>query len=113
MKLKLITSILIILFLTSCTQVVVDNSDEIRMNKWSAKSENGNISVLKFKNDIAEFKVKNNNKEIVYLKGLCLIDDKKLMIYNQSEQEPYFFEYKIKNNNLILKYDGKNLKFSR
>lgn len=113
MKIKLIIPIIIILLLTSCTQVIVNNSDEIRMNKWSAESENGNKAVLRFNEEIAEFKVMNNNKELLSLKGLCVIDDKKLLIYNQSEQEPYFFDYKISNNNLILNYDGKSLNLTR
>ena len=113
MKLKLLIPIIIILMMTSCTQVIVNNSDEIRMNKWTAKSENGNVSVLSFKDDFAEFKVKNNNKELLHLKGLCAIDNNRLMIYNNSEQEPYFFEYKMNNNNLTLKYDGGSLIFAR
>lgn len=113
MKIKLLVPMVIILLMTSCTQVTVNNSDEIRMNKWTSMTENGNTASLTFKEDIAEFKVRNNNKELFRLKGLCVIDSKRLLIYNQSDSEPYFFEYIIKNNNLTLKYDGGSIKLTR
>ena len=113
MKKKLIIPIIIMIILSSCTQVVVNTADEIRMNKWSGKTENGNVFTLSFKNDKAEFKVQNNNKLNLILKGLCAIDNKRIMIYNQSENEPYFFEYTINNNNLILKYDNGIIKLRR
>ena len=113
MKIKLFIPIVIILLLTSCTQVIVDRADEIRMNKWTAQQENGNMISLSFRDDVAEFNVKNNNKKILNLKGLCVIDDKRMLIYNQSEEEPYFFDYKINNNKLILKYDKGKIELTR
>lgn len=114
MKFKLIIPILIMVIMTSCTRVIVDTEDEIRMNKWSASLKNGSSITLVFEDDIAEFKIYSKDKGAqADLKGLCVIDDKKILIYNQNEGEPYFFDYKVKNNELILRYDGGKLVLNR
>ena len=114
MKLKLIILFIIVILLTSCTQVIVDEADEIRLNKWSAELENSSTVTLDFDDDIARFKIKSKDKEAnSIIKGLYAIDDKNIMIYNQDENEPYFFGYKINNNKLVLKYDGGSLALTR
>ncbi|MBR1731407.1 MAG: hypothetical protein IJ725_03105 [Ruminococcus sp.] len=114
MKLKLIIPIIIALLLTSCTQVIVDEADEIRLNKWCAKLENESEVSLSFDDNTACFRIDSKDKDAeTEIKGLSVIDNKNIMIYNESESEPYFFEYKIKNNTLTLKYSGGSLTLTR
>lgn len=114
MKTKLIILLFTALLLTSCTRVTLDKADEIRMNTWSAELENGSVVTLSFQDDNAEFKINGKDKDArADLKGLCVIDDKKILIYNQSESESYFFDYKIKNNTLILNYNGGSMILTR
>ena len=110
MRLKLFIPIIIMFFLTSCTQVIMNTADEIRQNNWSAKPENGSVITLRFNDDNAEFRINSKDPDVcAEIKGLCFIDDKRIYIYNQIENEPYIFEYKLKNNQLILKFIGGKL----
>ena len=106
MKIKLIIPIIIAVIMTSCTQIVIDSADEIRMNTWSTKLQNGSAVSLRFKQDTACFKIISSDKDAcACIKGLGLIDDSKIMIYNKSDNEPYLFNYIIKNNTLKLTYN--------
>ncbi len=114
MRLKLFIPIIIMFFLTSCTQVIVNTTDEIRLNNWSAKPENGSTVTLSFNDDTAEFRIKSTDPDArAKISGLCFIDDKRIFIYNQIENEPYIFEYKLKDNQLIMKYNGGKLVLTR
>lgn len=110
MKFKLIIPILIMIFLCSCARVIDDAVDEIRMNRWSAKLQNGSVASLSFNDDYASFKIQSKDKAAcAAIKGLGIIDDKTIFIYNLSDNEPYYFDYIIKNNTLIIKYNGGKL----
>ena len=114
MKTKLIIPIVIMFFLTSCAQVVVNTADEIRLNRWSASLQNGSTVKLNFKNDTAEFCVKSKDNDAqITINGLCFFDKQSMLIYDKKENEPYIFEYKIKNNKLILKHSGGRLVLTR
>ena len=114
MKIKLLIPIIIAVIMSSCTQVVIDSADEIRMNTWSTKLQNGSVVSLRFKEDIACFKINSSDKDAcACIKGLGVIDDSKIMIYNKSDNEPYFFNYKIKKNTLVLSYENGSLTLSR
>ena len=114
MKIKLIIPLIIMALLCSCTQVVTDKADEVRLNNWSAALGNENRVSLSFDGDTAEFKVQSDDSDAaVTLKGVGVVDNNNILIYNQSESEPYFFTYKIKNNTLILGYDGGRLTLTR
>ena len=114
MKIKLIIPVLIMVILTSCTQVISDSADEIRLNSWRTELNSGSTVALRFDGDNAELKVDSKDKDAcVSLKGLCVIDEKTVFIYNKSEGEPYYFNYNIKNNTLVLKYDSGTLVLTR
>lgn len=114
MKLKLIIPIIIAIIMSSCTQVVIDSADEVRLNSWVAKLKNGSSVSLNFIDDIATLNIKNPDKNAcVSIKGLGVIDDKRILIHNKSESESYIFNYTIKNNHLILKYNHGSISLSR
>ena len=114
LKIKFIIPIIIIFFLTSCTQLVTNTADETRMNTWKAELQNGSIVTLSFENDTAQFRVEDEDGDVLTrIKGLCFFDNKSMLIYNKSESEPYIFEYKIKNNKLVLSYGGGRLVLTR
>ena len=114
MKIKLIIPIIIMLFMTACSQVITDIPDEIRLNSWSTKLENESVVSLSFEGDNAKFTVKSSDKDAsVSIEGLCSFDNKNLMIYNKKDAQPYFFKYKLNNDKLVLKYDGGAIRLSR
>ena len=100
--------------LSSCAPVVSNVSDEIRLNSWSAELKNGSAVTLSFAGDDADFKISGSDKErCSELKGLCVIDSDELMIYNNSDGEPYIFKYTLKDGSLVLKYDGGKMKLTK
>jgi len=114
MKLKLIIPVIIMTIFTSCTQVVLSAADEVRLNTWTTELDNGYSVKLSFDEDTAIFKMKNTEAdEATVIKGLCVFDEMRFLIYNQNENEPYVFDYKIKNNTLILKYEENSLVLTR
>ena len=114
MKIKLIIPLFILLFLTSCTQVITNTCDEIRLNSWCAELKNGSVVTLKFEDDIARFQIKSDDKEAqTRIKGNCFFENNKMVIYNFDDLEPYCFEYKLKNNKLTLKHSRGKLVLTR
>jgi len=109
-KSVLVILVLILNFIfCSCTQVVVNSADEIRLNKWSVSTEFDKEVTLEFKGDKGIFKVESEDKKsCVTLSGLCIIDADKIAIFNESDKENYIFSYKIRGNKLNLSYsEGK------
>lgn len=114
MKIKLLITIIIMLFLTSCTQVVKSPADEVRMNRWSTELGSGSVVTLSFKDDTGELIIDGKgNAPKTSIKGLAVIDNSLIMLYDKAEREPYYFKYKIKNNTLILKYNKDSIVLTR
>ncbi|MCH5303322.1 MAG: hypothetical protein J1E41_00540 [Ruminococcus sp.] len=100
--------------MSSCTQVVKNTADEIRLNTWSARLKSESMVTLKFKEDIASFKVTSSDKKPdLKLSGLCIIDSKNIMIFDDSDNQNYVFSYKLKENKLILGYNSVKLTLKR
>lgn len=111
---KLLSAVFIALTMSSCTQVIFNNSDEIRLNSWSAAQKGGNYVSLKFVEDNAEFKILSENKKPkLTIKGLCLIDKNNIMIFDNSDKQSYTFSYTLKDNKLKLRYDNGELTLKR
>ena len=114
MKIKLIIPIFIMIFLCSCSSVVKNAADEIRLNKWSAELENKSVVTLQFKGDTAKLNIKAESKEAsAQIKGVSFIDTKRIVIVNNSDKELYTFNYTLKNNKLKLKYKGGAVSLTR
>lgn len=114
MKIKLVIPIILIFIMTSCAPVITGTADEIRINDWSATLKNGSVVTLSFDEDYAEFKINSTDKDAeADIKGLGVIDNRQILIYNQSEIEPYYFKYSLNNNKLTLKYNGGKVVLTR
>ncbi len=105
---------MLIIIISSCTPVVKNTADEIRRNVWSAELKSGECVTLDFKEDDALFKILSKNKKTVLkIKGLCIIDKKKMMIFDSTDKENYVFDYKLKDDKLKLFYDSGELTLVR
>lgn len=106
--------LLLVIMLSSCTQIIDNYADEIRLNKWSAELENENSVTLKFKEDNAVFEVVSKDKQsCVKLKGLCIIDKSNIMISDKYDGQNYIFSYKLKDNRLKLTYNDGTITLKR
>ena len=104
--LKFFTAFILIIIMSSCTQIIKNTADEIRLNKWKAKLKSGSIVTLKFKEDSADFNISSKDKKSdVKLCGLCVIDSENIMIFDDNDNQNYVFSYKVKDNKLVLNYD--------
>lgn len=100
--------------MTSCAQVIENNADEIRLNKWNEKLKNDGEAVLCFDEDNAVFNILYKNKKFnVKVSGKAFFDKNKLIIFDKSDYHNYIFNYKLKDNHLFLKYDGGTLKLKK
>ena len=109
-KLRLIlVAILLILTFTSCTQIVSNTADQIRLNNWKTVLENESIVTLNFNEDIATFSVKENNKTYLKLKGVCIFDKDSLVIFDEKTSYKYSFDYIVTRNKLKLDYGGNSI----
>lgn len=102
-------TILLILSLTSCTQIVSNTADQIRLNNWRAVLENESIVTLDFNEDIARFTVQKKNKTYLKLKGVCIFDKESLVIFDESTSYKYSFDYYVTGNKLKLTYEDNSI----
>lgn len=106
--------VVLTLFFASCSEVVSTPIDEIRLNSWHLKTDYGSNISLSFNDDISEFKViTNNNEANVTVKGLCVIDDEHIVIFDQTDNQTYIFSYKLSGNQLILGYENGEIVLQR
>ena len=109
-KFRLIfVAILLIFTLASCTQIVSNNADQIRLNNWKTVLKNESIVTLNFNEDIANFTVKKNNKTYLKLKGVCIFDKDSLVIFDEKTSYNYSFDYIVTGNKLKLNYGGNSI----
>lgn len=101
MKKILLIPLCILLLLTSCTQVVSNTADEIRLNKWSATLGGNRRVILSFKDDIGSFYISSKENKIK-IKGLTIIDSDTIAIFDSDDSEVYRFKYSLKENKLKL-----------
>ncbi len=110
----LIAAVLCVSVMTSCTQTVSNTSDEIRMNKWSAKLKSGSSVSFKISDDFGKFQIKSKDKDAcVKLSGLCVIDSDSIVIIDSKDKQSYEFSYKLHNNKLKLGYNGGEISLKR
>ncbi|MGN1138105.1 MAG: hypothetical protein ACI4RM_01565 [Ruminococcus sp.] len=109
-KFRLITiTILLILALTSCSQIVSNTADQIRLNNWRTVLKNESIVTLNFNEDIAKFTVEKNEKTYLKLKGVCIFDKESFVIFDESTSYKYSFDYSVTGNKLKLTYGDNSI----
>lgn len=102
-------TILLILSLSSCTQIVSNTADQIRLNNWKTVLKNESIVTLDFNEDIAKFTVQKKNKTYLELKGVCIFDKESLVIFDESTAYKYSFDYCVTGNKLKLTYEDNSI----
>ena len=109
-KLRLFAVVfLLILSFTSCTQIVSNTADQIRLNNWKAVLKNESVVTLEFDEDIAKFTVQKKNKTYLKLKGVCIFDKESLVIFDESTSYKYSFDYYVTGNKLKLTYEDNSI----
>ncbi len=99
------------LLLCGCGAAVINcNADEIKASSWDYTAENGMYAQLDFDEDRAIFTI-NNEDQSAIIDGLCVIDEKTLIILGTDDK--YCFDYKLSGSTMTLSYEGKSVEFSR
>lgn len=97
MKIKYAIVLIAVTLLTSCTRILSNPSDEIKLNNWKAELKNGYTVTLDFVGDNADLELNGDIKTSI--KGLCVIDSEEMIIYGA---EPYVFRYALSGDSLKL-----------
>ncbi len=104
----------LIFFMTSCTQVIKNSADEIRLSSWRAELKGGGAVEFSFNEDDAEFIILNSkNKTVSEIKGKAFFDKTRLTVFDEKDTQSYVFNYKLKDNKLKLFYAGGEITLKR
>ncbi len=97
---------LITVFLCSCTQVVTNSADELKMGEWSETLENESIISLSFDGDFATLKIANEYMENVCISGLCEFSETDFVIHDEKTKTPFAFSYIVHFDRVEIVYGG-------
>lgn len=99
--------------LCSCTRVIKNPADEIRLNIWKCEFKDKSVFLLEFKEDDAVIKIlKSNKKADLKISGKAFIDKKRIAVFDR-DKENYIFDYELKGSVLRLKYGGGTIDLKR
>ena len=98
-------SIMILFLLSGCTQVVDNNSDELRLYSWEGETESGNIVTLRFDGSDAALEIGYPDTEMI-ISGFCAVSDDSLMICDEETGFDYTFGYKLYGDRVELTFDS-------
>lgn len=111
---RFLLSLALVFFMTSCTQVIKNSADEIRLSSWRTELKSGGAIKLCFNEDDAEFIILNSkNKIISEIKGKAFFDKTKLTFFDNKDKLSYVFSYKLKDNKMKLFYNGGEITLKR
>ncbi len=100
--------------MASCTQVIKNSADEIRLSSWRAELKSGGVCELKFDEDDVEFIILNlKNKSASVIKGKAFFDKNRMIVFDEKDEQSYVFNFKLKNNKLTLFYNSGKLTLKR
>lgn len=89
----------------ACTDAVINNADELRLNKWSAGLDNGGNISLSFSGDYATLMLTNSELEEYTVSGLCEISDTLFVIHDKSADTPFAFSYIVHFDSVEILYE--------
>ncbi len=95
------------MFLCSCTQVVTNSADELKMGEWSETLENESIILLSFDGDFAALEITNKGMESVSISGLCEVSETDFVIHDEKTKTPFAFSYIVHFDRVEIVY-GEN-----
>ncbi|MBQ8860882.1 MAG: hypothetical protein IJ015_06065 [Ruminococcus sp.] len=91
--------------LCSCTQVVKNNADELKMGEWHASLDNESEITLSFIDDLATLEVTNKDSESVCISGLSEVSDTDFVIHDNKTQMPFAFSYIVHFDRVEIIYE--------
>lgn len=111
---RLLLAFTLVFIMTSCTQVIKNPADEIRLASWKASLKNGERVKLDFDEDNVNFIILNSkNKSVLKLSGKAFFDRNRMMIFDRNDSQSYVFNYKLRDNKLELNYGGGKITLKR
>ena len=113
MKKLFVIPLLALIMLSSCTAVVDNQADEIRLNRWSASLAGQRKVTLSFDMDIGRLYISEKEKSIAEIKGLALIEKTQIALYDSEDKVFYRFDYSLKENKLKLSTKDGSLTLKR
>ncbi|MDO5124030.1 MAG: hypothetical protein Q4D44_05115 [Eubacteriales bacterium] len=106
--------LIICVFLTGCTRVVVTTSDELTMGSWQHISKSGTVANLTFEGESATLEIKPATKdEAVVIRGIYSVDKDNLYITDESKFTTYKFGYDVYNDRVYISYKEDKIRFDR
>lgn len=105
-------SIVILLLLSGCAQVIDNNADELRLYEWQGETEGGNTAALRFDGSDASFEIDFLDTEMI-VSGFCTVSDDSLMICDDETGFDYTFDYKLYGDRVELTFDSSQISLKK
>lgn len=99
----LLTALISVFCLTSCTRVINSAADELRMYQWLCEQENGTVVTLSFDDTDAALNIGNDSFSLD-VEGLCTVKDDKLTICDAESHHNYTFGYRLYGDRVELNF---------
>lgn len=99
----------LVLFLTSCSEIIDTNAKELKANVWVENDDNLNCK-LQFIDDKGKFTLqdKNNNQSYI-ITGVTVVTENDFTINHKETLSKYIFKYKINNDSVKITYESKSI----
>lgn len=100
----------LVLFLTSCSEIIDTNAKELKANMWVEKDDDNLNCKLQFIDDKGKFTLqdKNNNQNYI-ITGVTVVNENDFTINDKGTLSKYIFKYKINNDSVKITYESKSI----
>lgn len=100
----------VVMFLTSCSEVIDTNAKELKNSVWVEKDEDNYDCKLEFVNDKGKFTItdKSNKKEYIFT-GVTVVGEDDFTINDKGTLSKYTFKYKLDDNSVKITYGNKKI----
>lgn len=100
----------LVLFLTSCSEIIDTNAKELKANVWVEKDDDNLNCKLQFIDDKGKFTLqdKNNNQNYI-ITGVTIVNENDFTINDKGTLSKYIFKYKINNDSVKITYESKSI----
>lgn len=100
----------LVLFLTSCSEIIDTNAKELKANVWVEKDDDNLNCKLQFIDDKGKFTLqdKKDNKSYI-ITGVTVVTENDFTIKHRETLSKYIFKYKINNDSVKITYESKSI----
>ena len=100
----------LVLFLTSCSEIIDTNAKELKANMWVEKDDDNLNCKLQFIDDKGKFTLqdKKDNKSYI-ITGVTVVNENDFTINDKGTLSKYIFKYKINNDSVKITYESKSI----